>query len=140
MHVHLSIKSATKVLALIVIMVSMSACQNNPQQQAAMPTPAKPAISPGTINLTVQILECSEREVRSLIVYDCKTSVVSVQEYGASTTQLPPTTNIGIRFSESILATHPPLEKGSELSLTIGASRDTKSDSSAPPWVAISLF
>ena len=57
MHVHLSIKSATKVLALIAIMVSMSACQNNPQQQAAMPPPAKPAISPGTINLTVQILE-----------------------------------------------------------------------------------
>ena len=133
---------ALKMVALVAFSLTMSACQNNPR--APSPTLSQPALAPGTIKLMVKVDICTKRkvEVRPTSVFDCETSVLSVQEYGASTTQLPESTKIRISIRESMLVDGASvmLESGKELALLIRATRDTNPDNSNPDWETIQIF
>lgn len=116
----------------------MSACQHN--QAATSFTPVKPAIAPGSIRLTVQIVTCIERpnNVKSAI-FDCDATVLSVLEYGAGTTQLPESTAVRISFRDSLVkeTANSVLRPGAELSLVIQYTRNTNEADTDPKWDAV---
>lgn len=131
-------RSVVSAVSLIVFTFIMSACQHN--QTATSSTPVKPAIAPGSIHLTVQIVTCIERpnNVKSAM-FDCDATVLSVQEYGAGTTQLPESTAVRISFRDSLVkkTANSVLHPGSELSLVIQSTRDTSEADTHPKWDAV---
>ncbi|NQV73661.1 hypothetical protein HQ496_11095 [bacterium] len=103
----------------------------------------KPAIAPGSVQLTVTIGDCNAREnnVKSAI-FDCEATVQSVQEYGAGTTQLPESTPIRISFRASLLAENADsiLQSGNELSLVIQSTRNTNETNTDPIWDTVLII
>lgn len=133
-----------RLVSLVVFTLVMSACQNNQgtSTSSRTPTPVKPAMAPGSIHLTIQIGDCMERlnNARSPI-FDCDAMVLSVQEYGAGTTQLPSSTRIRISFRDSLLTEGKDnaLKSGSELSLIIQSTRNSNTSDTIPEWDAVLL-
>ena len=128
----------SRMLMLAALVLFLSACQEKPQTAMPSSDPVKPAIAPGSILLTVQVGSCTEREAKSRtgLVYDCNVIVASVQEYGASTPQLPEGTAIKITIGSEFIDSLPggQINENDQLSVMVVDTRNTNPNNSDPRW------
>lgn len=121
---------------LLIALLGLAGCKNQEPDSPSnsTPPPVPPAIAPGHVALTGTLSDCSEA-ARAM---HCTLTVISVQEYGAGTMQLPAGTQMLVSARQAVLSDYQAAAEmdpiGRELHMTIVAERPAPDDPEQPAW------